>query len=216
MTAVATPTSPPPTELLSPVLSGVSWETYERLRRELDEAGSNIHITYDRGRMVLMSPLARHGKWSRLIAQLIETLAAERGVLISSFGDTTCKRADLRRGLEGDESFYVQHAESMRGKEEIGLNVDPPPDLAVEVELTHQPLDKPAIYEALRVPELWRYNGRRMEVLVLQPDGRFAASATSAAFAGFAPGELHRFLSMYPALLDAEIAAAFRGWIRGG
>ena len=79
MTAAAVPSSlPVPAEEFSPVMEGVSWETYERLRTELDEAGSIIRITYDRGRMVLMSPLPRHGKWSRLIGQLIAALAMVR------------------------------------------------------------------------------------------------------------------------------------------
>jgi Uma2 family endonuclease len=213
MTAASVPISQPP-ELLSPIMTGVSWETYERLRRELDEAGSNIRITYDRGRMVLMSPLPLHGKWTKLMGLLIEALAAERGILVSGFGNTTWKREDLRRGLEGDESYYVQHAEAMRGKADIDLLEDPPPDLAVEVELTHHPVDKLSIYADLRVPEVWRYDGRRVEALILQQTGSYAASATSAAFPGFSPPELHRFLSMFPSLLDAEIVAEFRKWVR--
>ncbi len=215
MTAIAAP-SLPAGEEYSPVLTGVSWETYERLRRELDEAGSIIRITYDRGRMVLMSPLPRHGKWSRLTGQLIEALAAERGMGFSAYGDTTWKREDLQRGLEGDESYYIQHAEAMRGKSAIDLTEDPPPDLAVEIEVTHHPLDKASVYAALGVPELWRYDGRRMDVLVLQPSGVYEPSVRSAAFPGFAPAELHQFLNMYPALLDSEIGAKFRTWLRSG
>jgi Uma2 family endonuclease len=214
MTAIATPATLVGEEY-SPVLRGVSWETYERLRRELDEAGSIVHITYDRGRMVLMSPLPRHGKWSRLIGQLIEALAFEGGTGFSAFGDTTWKREDLQRGLEGDESYYIQHAEAMRGKSEIDLTEDPPPDLAVEVEVTHHPLDKASVYAALGVPELWRYDGRQMHVLLLQPSGVYAPGVLSAAFPGFAPAELHRFISMFPASLDMEITAEFRKWLRG-
>ncbi len=201
-------------EEYSPVMSGVSWDTYQRLRQDLDEAGSIIHITYDRGKMVLMSPLPRHGKWSRLIGQLIEAIAAERKTGFSAYGDATWKREDLQRGLEGDESYYIQHAEAMRGKGEIDLTEDPPPDLAVEVEVTHHPLDKSSVYAALGVPELWRYDGRRLSVFLLQPDGIYAPSELSAAFAGFTPGELHRFIGMYPASLDLEITAAFRKWLR--
>lgn len=200
---------------ISPTLRGVSWETYERLRRELDEAGSNIRITYDRGRMVLMSPTPRHDKWKELIGQLIEALAAERGSLINSYGSTTWKRPDLGRGLEADKCYYIQRAESMRGKMDIDLTVDPPPDLAVEIEVTHVPLDKPAIYTALGVTELWRYDGERLEVLHLQAGGAYTPARTSLAFPGFEPSQLHRFVSMYPQSLDSEIVQAFREWLRG-
>lgn len=212
MTTIAAP-SLPAGEEYSPIATGVSWKTYEALRRELDEAGSNIQITYDRGRMVLMSPLPLHGKWNKLMGQLIEALAAERGMLISAYGNTTWKRDDLKRGLEGDESYYVQHAQAMRGKTEIDLTVDPPPDLAVEIEVKHHPMDKPSIYAALQVPELWRYDGQRVETLILEPDGSYSTTLTSVAFKGFQPDELHRFLQMYPAFLDGEIMAAFRKWL---
>ncbi len=217
MTTVTAPSSPPlPAEQFSPVMEGVSWDTYERLRNELDEAGSIIRITYDRGRMVLMSPLPRHAKWSRLIEQLITALATERGIPFSAFGDATWKRKDLQRGLEGDECYYVQQAEAMRGKSTIDLTRgDPPPDLAVEVNVTHDPLDKPNLYAALGVPELWQYDGRRVEVLILQPSRNYKATEMSVAFPGFKPGELHRFLDMFPAKLDSEIVAEFRAWLRG-
>lgn len=214
MTTVARP--PSPQQLVSPVMSGVSWETYERLRRELDDAGSRIQITYDRGRMVLMSPTPRHDKWKKLIAQLIEALAAEWGLHISAYGSTTWKRQDLSRGLEADECYYIQRAEAMRGKVEIDLGTDPPPDLALEIEVTHVSLNKPAVYAALGVPELWRYDGERLEVLHLQPNGSYVAARTSIAFPGFNASVLHRFVSMYPASLDDEIVQAFRDWVRGG
>ena len=212
MTAVARP--PAPQQPVSPVMSGVSWETYERLRRELDEAGSNVRITYDRGRMVLMSPTPRHDKWKKLIGQLIEALAAELGLHISAFGSTTWRRQDLARGLEADECYYVQRAESMRGKMEIDLGTDPPPDLALEIEVTHLALNKAAVYAALGIPELWRYDGERLEVLHLQPDGSYAAARTSLAFPGFDATVLHRFVGMYSASLDDEIVQAFRDWLR--
>jgi Uma2 family endonuclease len=214
MTTVAAASAPLPP--VSPVMSGVSWQTYDRLRRELDEASSNVRITYDRGRMVLMSPTPRHDKWTELIGQLIEALADERGMLISAYGSTTWKREDLARGLEADKCYYVQHAEAMRGKLDIDLSVDPPPDLAVEIEVTHLPINKPAIYASLGVPELWQYDGERVECLQLQSDGRYAPARTSRAFSGFHPADLHQFVSMFPQSLDGEIVRAFRESLRRG
>ena len=212
MTAFARPREAQ--HVISPVMSGVSWGTYERLRRELDEAGSNVRITYDRGRMELMSPTPRHDKWKKLIGQLAEALASERNVPISAYGSTTWLREDLARGLEADECYYVQHAEAMRGKADIELGVDPPPDLVVEIEVTHIAIDKREIYAALGVPELWEYDGTRLECLHVQPNGRYAPARTSLVFPGFEPAHLHRFVSMYPQSLDSEIVRAFREWLR--
>lgn len=212
MTAVAVP--PALLQPISPLMRGVSWETYKRLRREQDEAGSNVRITYDRGRMVLVSPTPRHDKWKKLIGQLIEALAAERRVVVSAYGSATWNREDLARGLEADECYYVQHAESVRGKIDLDLAIDPPPDLAVEIEVSYHPLDKQTIYAALGVPELWRYNGERIEVLQLQQGGTYGTARTSAAFPGFEPSHLHRFISMYPQSLDSEIVMEFRKWLQ--
>jgi Uma2 family endonuclease len=211
MTTVARP--PAPQQLVSPVMSGVSWETYARLRRELDDAGSHIQITYDRGRMVLMSPTPRHDKWKTLFGQLVEALATHRNLPISGYGSTTWRREDLARGLEADECYYVQHAEAMRGKVGIDLTVDPAPDLAIEIEVTHIAFDKRGIYASLRVPELWSYDGARCECLHLQPGGAYAPARMSLAFPGFEPSHLHRFLSMVPQSLDSEIVQAFREWL---
>jgi Uma2 family endonuclease len=214
MTAVAA--EPLRSQEFLPTMEGVSWETYARLRQELDEAGNHIRIIYDRGRMELMSPLLPiHEKWKQLLGRLIETLADERGIPISAYGSTTWKRQDIGRGIEADQCYYVQHAPAMRGKKDIDLSQDPPPDLAVEVEVTYRPASKPTIYAALRIAELWRYDGNRFDVLLLRGDGTYAPSLTSAAFPGLAPTEFHRFLSMHPALLDSEIVAEFRKWLRG-
>ena len=217
MTAVAAPSMATPSpigEEYSPVMEGVSWKTYEQLRRELDEAGSKIRITYDRGRMVLTSPLPIHGKSSRLIGRLIEALADERDLPLSSYGNTTWRRKEIHRGVESDECYYIQRAEAMRGKTKINVKKDPPPDLAVEVEVTHHPLDKPSIYAALRVPELWRYDGETLATFVLKRSGDYARAKESLAFPGFEPAKLHRFLRMYPDSLDGEIVTAFRKWLR--
>ena len=198
-------------------MDGVSWETYERLRQELDEAGNHIRIVYDRGRTELISPLLPiHEKRKQMLGRLIETLAEERGLPISAYGSTTWKRQDVGRGIEADQCYYIQRAPLMRGKSEIDLSQDPPPDLAVEVEVTYRPPSKPSVYAALRIPELWRYNGQQFEVLVLQADGSYASSLTSAAFPGFSPANFHPFLSMHPALLDTEIVVEFRKGLREG
>ena len=91
----------------SPVLEGISWQTYQTLLRELEGAGKRLSVTYDRGRMVVTSPLPIHEKWKGLIRQMAETLAEHRGILISAYGSTTWQREDLLRGLEADECYYV-------------------------------------------------------------------------------------------------------------
>ena len=209
MTALAASISPVSE---SPILEGISWPTYQTVLRELESAGKHLRVTYDRGRMVILSPLPIHEKWKQLIGRLIEVLAEERNMPISAYGSTTWQRQDLARGLEADQCYYIQHANAMRGKTEIDLPLDPPPDLAIEIEVTHHLLDRVNIYAALYVPEVWRYDGHAMRAFRLNGE-KYVETVESAAFPDFHPAELQQFLAMHPASLDSEIIRAFRQWL---
>src|SRR3954447_13161177 len=152
MTAIATSTSLP---IGPPVMEGISWQTYETMLRELDTAGSHLRVTYDRGRMVVMSPLPIHEKWKQIADRLIVVLAEYRDVPISAFGSTTWKQERLLKGLEPDQCYYIQHVSQILGQRDLDLETDPPPDLAVEVDVSHHPLDRLGIYAALGIPEVW-------------------------------------------------------------
>lgn len=140
------------------ILKGVSWETYERLLAEHEEA-SGTRFTYDGGILEILVPSARHEKPNRLLASLVEVLAEEMALNIESLGSTTLKRPDLLKGFEPDSCFYIQHADAIRDNEAIDLTVDPPPDLVIEIDITSPSLDKFPLYAAVGVPEVWRYDG---------------------------------------------------------
>jgi Uma2 family endonuclease len=145
MTTLAQPQVSNEVEHVDPlVLEGVSWETYEALRSDLDDAGQHVRVTYDEGRMCLVSPLPKHEKWKYLLGQFVEVIADERDIPISTFGSTTWKRRDRRKGLEPDECFYVQREREVRGKLDFDLRHDPPPDLAIEVDIRRHPVDREA------------------------------------------------------------------------
>src|SRR5687767_13666018 len=212
MTTVIQPPVPSQPEPI--VLEDVSWSTYESLLRDLQASHQNLRVTYDRGRMVVMSPLPKHEKWKSLLGAFVEAIADETGVPISTFGSTTWKRRDKRRGLEADECFYVQHEPQMRGKLDLDLKTDPPPDLAIEVDVRNHPLDRPSVYAALGVPEVWQFDGERIEVLVLQPDGAYRAAELSAAFPFLRPADLKQFLDLYQTTDQNGIMRRVREWAR--
>lgn len=150
------------------LLHNVSWETYERLIDEREER-SVPRFFYDRGELEIVSPSAEHDRVSRIIALLVELVAAEIGLDVDSVGSTTFRSEVLDRGFEPDECFYFSdNAESVRGEKNIDLDAgDPPPDLVVEVDLTNPSLNKPPIYVHLGVAEAWRLAGGKMEILAL-------------------------------------------------
>jgi Uma2 family endonuclease len=149
------------------ILHNTSWETYERLMKERGESRVP-RFAYDRGELEIMSPSAEHEKVNRRIAQLVLAVAEELGIEAEDLGSTTFRREDLERGFEPDSCFYVQNEEQVRGKDRIDLAVDPPPDLVIEIDITSPSFSKLPIYAQIGVPEVWRYDGERMTILVLE------------------------------------------------
>ena len=115
------------------LLYGIPWQTYLALR----DVPENYHVrmTYDGGVLEMMSPSKRHEKYAEMIGLLIHIWAMELHVGMESCRTMTFKREDLEKGLEPDNCYYVQNEPLVWQKDELDLAVDPPPDLAVEVEL---------------------------------------------------------------------------------
>lgn len=194
------------------VLRGVSWSFYENLLREV--GNQRIFITYDRGNLEIMAPSPYHERYKTLIARFIEILTLELNIPIVSGGSTTFRREDLERGLEPDECYYIQHEAQVRDTREVDLLRDPPPDLVLEMDYTPHTLDREGIYAALGVPEMWRYNLRRLEVLLRQPDGSYNPSSVSSAFPFLPLRELERFLLLRNSLDETTVVRTFRDWVK--
>lgn len=194
------------------VIRGVGWDGYQTL---LGLIGNRpIRITYDRGDVELMSPLISHERYKSLMGRMVETITEELDIPIVAAGVTTYHAEMLDRGLEPDECDYLANAGRVRGMERIDLAIDPPPDLAIEVEITASVLNRLAIYAALGVPEVWRFDGEVLTVLLLQPDKTYAGSEVSAAFPLLPMGEVARFLLEYNPSNDTRWGRAFCAWVR--
>lgn len=194
------------------VLYNVGWDTYERLLR--DHANSSApRFTYDRGTLEIMSPLPEHERFNRAFQLLLPVLAEELGVELYSLGSTTFNREDLQRGFEPDSCFYVQNMSRVWGKNRIDLHVDPPPDLVVEIDITHPSLDKLPIYAQLGVPEVWRYDGQRLEMLLLEL-GQYVESPRSKAFPAVDVATLTALLPDSVGVGDIAWIQRVRAWAR--
>jgi Uma2 family endonuclease len=218
MTATLSPPAPHASDPTLPhpwvVLDGISWEVYDLLVRDLDDAESKVRVTYDNGRLVLMSPLFAHEGWKKLIGGMIELLALELNIPMRRLGSSTWRRKDVRKGLEADECYYVQHESRVRGKAELDLKRDPPPDLAVEIDITHFPVDREGIYAGLGVPELWQYKEGRVRALLRDNDGKYAPAEHSAAFPFLKVSEIERFLALWQTTDETTILRAWREWVK--
>jgi Uma2 family endonuclease len=194
------------------ILYGVPWSAYERLLRIFDE--THVRLTYDRGTLEIMTLTFGHERYAYLLGRLIDALTEELGLPIAGGGSTTFKRRRRKRGLEPDQCYWIASEALVRGKTTIDLRTDPPPDLAVEVDVTRSSLNRMSIYARLGMPELWRYDGGQLTCYVLGSDGRYQEQTHSRAFPQLAPADLLPFLSL-ASTVDANAAVRqFRQWVR--
>lgn len=194
------------------VLHNVSWGTYERLLED-HENNSAPRFTYDRGELEIMSPSPEHEKLNRRMAQLVMALTEETGVEAEDFGSTTFRREDLERGFEPDSCFYIENEESVRGKSRIDLSVDPPPDLVIKIDITSPSLNKLSIYTRIGVPEIWRYDGKRVTILKLEGDGYVEANA-SVVLPPATGAALSNFVEKSQSMRRTAWLKEVRGWAR--
>jgi Uma2 family endonuclease len=193
------------------VLEDVSWEFYERLLKEIGDRP--IRVTYDQGRLEMMSPLPEHEDVKKIIDRLILGINMEVGREFRSLGSTTFRRKDREKGLEPDECYYFREEKRMRGRKRLNLKRDPPPELVVEVEVTHRSVAREPIYAALGVPEIWRWDGRKLECLELV-GGEYRVRDRSLVSPFLIVGELTRFVRMRTRFGDIAILTKVREWVR--
>lgn len=163
------------------LLHNLSWEEYSAIGNALAEKG-NLRLTYDEGRLEFMSVSQIHEMLKSLLMTLISILMEELDLPGNPFGQMTLGRQDLAAGLEPDACYYLQNWEKVRHFEQIDLNRDPPPDLALEIDITSSSIKRLPLYEKLRIPELWRFEGNAIHVYVLNAEGHYETAARSPTF----------------------------------
>ena len=160
------------------LLKNVSWQMYENILEELGEKRA-AKINYSQEILEITTPLPEHEDNKVIIGDLVKALLEELDIEARSLASTTFKSESMKTGVEADDCFYIQNEAAIRGKKRIDLTVDPPPDLALEIDITSRThLNN---YEALGVPELWRYNGQSLEINVLE-SGKYVKSNISRNF----------------------------------
>jgi Uma2 family endonuclease len=196
------------------LLSGVDWRTYSRLLRIFAER-PRIRLTYDRGELEIMSPTLEHDDDSQILGDFVFVLTEELSLPLKRGGSTTLRRRVKQRGIEADACFWIANAHRMAGRRRLDLRTDPPPDLAIEVDVTHSSMDRLSIYAALGVPEVWRLDGDVLTFYVLDAAGAYRTSAASRSFPLVAPADLLGFLQQARQAADENLVVRqFRDWIR--
>ncbi|MCP4696857.1 MAG: Uma2 family endonuclease [Gammaproteobacteria bacterium] len=193
------------------LLKDVSWTNFESILEALGEERAS-RIAYSRGMLEIMAPLPEHEIDKKLIGDMVQAMLEELGIDFWPLGSTTFKNKKMTQAIEADECFYIEHEAAVRGKLRINLEVDPPPDLAIEIDISNRTrFDN---YQKLGVPEFWRYDGKKLEISVLR-DGVYVKTVESLHFPNLPAAEaIPLFLAQAPR--DGRNAAmrAFRAWVR--
>ncbi|MCV3213606.1 Uma2 family endonuclease [Plectonema radiosum NIES-515] len=163
------------------LLKDVSWQQFEGILEELGEKRAS-RIAYDKGVLEIMSPLPEHEINKVFLTNFVEVLLEELDIEFLPLGSTTFKNELMSQGIEPDNCFYIQNEAAIRGKDRLDLTIDPPPDLALEIDVTSR--THPNIYEALGVPELWCFEKGKLQINLLQ-DGKYIESSSSRIFPNF-------------------------------
>ncbi len=192
-------------------LSAVSWAQFKNILIDLGEHRA-AKVAYDNGILDIMVPLPEHEDDKEIIGDLLKALLEELDTEFRALGSTTFERESMLKGIEPDQCFYIQNEAAIRGKRRIDLSVDPPPDLALEIDITSR--THVSTYEALGVPELWRFSRKGLAIYLLKA-GKYEEAEESSIFPNLSLKE------MIPHCLDQSrilgrntVMREFRAWVR--
>ncbi len=210
MISVASIAPPVPVGEQRVVFRNINWQGYQQLLGILGDRRA-AKLTFDRGTLEITMPLEEHEFSGRLIELFIRILVVELGLKIKTMGSTTLDRSDWDRGAEPDNAYYIQNQPRVAGRK-IDLATDPPPDLVVEIDITHTDINKPALYASMGVPEFWRYDGSKW--LIYQLENREYLEVSNSPTFPIVPKEmLYEFLAAAQTD-EVEAETNLRKWVR--
>ena len=208
MSTVASPAARPPA-----ILYDIDWKTYTRLLRVFERSGRRLRLTYDRGTLEIMSPLWVHEAHAKLLGRFIDVLTEELNLPCRLGGSVTLRRRKKQRGLEPDNCYWIASTPLLQGKRHLDLRIDPPPDLAIEVDVTSSSLNRMGIYSALGVPEIWRLSTGGLAFHILE-SGEYRVRPNSLSFPQLVCTDLVPFLAQWGQSDDMTLVRQFRDWVK--
>jgi Uma2 family endonuclease len=159
------------------VIHDFDWQGYEQLLEAIGDR-PGLRVSYDRGRLEILSPSPKHDIYSRTPDLFVAAFCEVRGIDFQMFGSATWKSRRLHKGVEADACYYVKNASRVIGAKNISLETHGPPDIAVEIDIRNSSLRKLSLYASISVSEVWRYDGQVFHFFSLQ-DGEYSEIPSS-------------------------------------
>jgi Uma2 family endonuclease len=212
MTQLLTPTAPRPSATTAEqprvLLQGISWDTYMSLLKDIGDGAPRL--TFDNGDLEIEVPGRLHELIKSLVAEMITSAMKRMSISYEPAGATTWKQHAILKGLEADECYHIQSIQKVLGKSELDLTIDPPPDLAIEVEVTSPSLIKMEVYRGLKVPELWRVRADAIcSMYRLDEAGAYQPISASIAVPIFTPALISQYVLLREQLNHSETIRRF-------
>jgi Uma2 family endonuclease len=187
------------------------WDEYQALARAIGD--QHVRLAYDGERVELMRRGPEHELLAGIAGVLVRALASVQGVLCKSMGMSRWERTEARRGVEGDATFYLNPDKIAVARRRPKKAADwPLPDLAIEIDMSPSEIDRPGIYAALGVAEVWRFDGETLRIDRLGADGTYS-DAPESGWLGVRPEEVVHLLSI-DAEDDNDFANRVLAWAR--
>ncbi len=197
-------------------LQNISWHQYEIIADALPET-RGLRLIYLDERMWFVTTSREHDWHGERLSQLVVALAKALRIVWEDSGQATYRRQDLGAGVEGDKAFYFRdNAERMLGSKNIDLETQPPPDLAIEVEISHPADAAVSTWGRLGVPEIWRVDADSDHTTfwARNPDGTYLEIHESRMLPGLTPIDVQKHLAEADRIGASRWFDGLDAWIR--
>ncbi|MCC5896546.1 MAG: Uma2 family endonuclease [Phormidium sp. BM_Day4_Bin.17] len=196
------------------VLHNLNWQQFETLLQTLGEHRS-ARVAYDFSTLEIMTPLPEHERHKDKISEVIKDIAEILNLEYDCLGSTTWKRETQLAGVEPDNCFYFQNESRIRGLSRFNLEQDPPPDLALEIDLTNKSLNRRPIYARLGIPEIWNYDIDQGQLTIYQlNEDSYSISETSSIFPQISIREIPKILNRHRQEGRLATRRIMREWVQ--
>lgn len=189
------------------------WEGYEKILEALGDACA-VRVTYNQGELEIMTTGHEHEKLKTLLGCLLEVYMDEMDMTFEGGGAETFKRRELEKGFEPDECYWIGSHRAMIGVNKWDPTLHPPPDVGVEIQITHGLVKRLPIFAAIGIAEVWWYHDATLEILILQPGGEYEVTATSPTFPDLSPALMLEHLKLSGTQPTSDILRRFRSILR--
>jgi Uma2 family endonuclease len=191
-------------------IQGVSWSELEDILQDLGEE-RNTRIAYSEKILSIVAPLPEHETSKACIGDFVKILLDELEIPSVSLGSATFKNESMEKAVEPDDCFYIAHYQQVLGKRRIDLAVDPPPDLAIEIEITSK--TQLSAYRGLGVAELWLYEDSKLRISCLH-NGQYVEMSESPSFPGWPIQQIvPQYLARAQVVDQGTARREFRQWV---